>query len=247
MIMSLPCIAGTASILSDMDAAQILAVVIPLIGVLAIGVVVPVFLVQRAERIRRQDNERADERHRDDRDAEWARQDAVAARAAQAADDLAAVQKQIADHAAEAASLLLAKQEAAVQAQQNVAAQAAEAARLLVANNELVARTSSGISDQLGVIHTLVNSNMTAEMQARFDAIKRELAMMREVVELKKANGLEPTPEVLAEIAATEASLHELDAALTDRRKAQDKITTAQAPQSTVTTTTTVRGAGGEA
>jgi hypothetical protein len=232
-----------------MTVENLVAIVVPLVGVLAVGLLVPVFLLSRTERHRQEDNERADRLHREDRDAEWARQDEVAEKAAQAGRDLAAAQQRIADQAAETASLLLARQEQTVKTQQHVARQAAEAAALLLANNERVAATANGIQNQLGEIHTLVNSNMTAEMQARYDGTKRELAVMRELMELKRAGGLQPTPDVLAAIEATETSLNELDAALADRRKVQERVTgpASSSLVRTVTTTTTVQGAGGEA
>ena len=57
-----------------------------------------------------------------------------------------------------------------------VAAKAAEAAILLLAANERVAKTAAVTNQKLDVIHTLVNSNMTAAMQAELDAINKERA-----------------------------------------------------------------------
>jgi len=190
------------------DPTSIIVAVVSLVGVLAVGILAPAWLLSRTERI-----------HHEDREADWARQDQVAAKAEKAAADLAKSQKMIADKAAEAAELLL-------------------------ANNERVARTQQETNGKLDVIHTLVNSNMTAAMQSEFDAVARELAMMREVAALKQAAGQEPSPETLAAISATEAKLHELDAALADRAKAQARVTD---PGIDVTTTTTIRGAGGDA
>jgi CO dehydrogenase/acetyl-CoA synthase alpha subunit len=129
---------------------------------------------------------------RTEKQLDWAREDKVAAQAA------------------EAAALLLARQDA-------VAAQAAEAARLLLAANERVARTAAVTNRKLDVIHTLVNSNLTAAMQAEHDATVRTLAMMREVVDLRRAAGNEPSPETLAAIEATETRIGEQTAALDDR------------------------------
>jgi hypothetical protein len=128
---------------------------------------------------------------------DYARQDAVAAQAAKAA------------------ALLAGKQD-------EIAGATREAARLLVANNERQALASADIGEKLQVIHTLVNSNMTAAMQAEHDATGRELAMMREVIDLKKLSGHEPTANALSAIAKTEGRLDELAAALKDRLKASD-------------------------
>lgn len=85
--------------------------------------------------------------------------------------------------------------------------------------DELAAKTNG----KLDVIHTLVNSQLTAAMQSELDAIVRELAMMLEVIELKKAAGFEPTPDALAALAAAQAKIAELTAALEDRAKAQER------------------------
>jgi hypothetical protein len=182
-----------------MTAIQILDIFLPLFGVLLVGVIVPIYLVNRANKERREDAIAAAAQHREDRDAEWARQDRVADLARKATDDLAISQKEIAD-------------------------QAAEAARLLLINNKQVAKVQGETNSKLDTIHTLVNSNMTAAMQSEFDATKRELAMMREVMELKKAAGLQPTAEVLASIASTETKLQELSDLLEDRARAQQRV-----------------------
>lgn len=127
---------------------------------------------------------RIDRQHREDRDADWARQDMVAA-------------------------------------------QAAEAAELLLQNQRAVANSTAETNSQLHVIHTLVNSNMTAAMQAEVDATNREEVMMREVMALNTAAGREITPVALAALSKTQAKIAELEAALADRLK-QTNIAEAQ-------------------
>ena len=73
------------------------------------------------------------------------------------------------------------------------------------------------IIGKLNEIHVLVNSNMTASMQAELDATQRELAMMHEVIDLKRVNGHEPTPVALEAIIFTEAKIADLRARLNDR------------------------------
>jgi len=182
-----------------MNAANIITVVVSLIGVLAVGVVIPVLLVRNAESARREDQAEAARLHREDRDAEWARQDEIAARAAATAASIEA-------------------------AQRGAAERADEAARLLIDNNERVAKSQLETNGRLDVIHTLVNSSMTAAMQSEFDAVTRELAMMREVVELKKASGMEPSAAALAAVKTTEAKLNELAVTLEDRARTQAEI-----------------------
>ena len=77
-------------------------------------------------------------------------------------------------------------------------------------------------SDKLDVIHTLVNSNMTAALQSEFDAVTRELVMMKEVILLNRASGQEPSVDALAAITTTEAKIAELSSILTDRKTATD-------------------------
>lgn len=116
--------------------------------------------------------------------------------------------------------------------QDEVARQAKEAADKVAAKVEEVAvkadavaldlkGTNDRVIGKLDVIHTLVNSNMTAAMQAEFDATTRELAMMHEVVELKKVQGHEPSVKTLAAIDSTNSRLSELGTALADRLKPQ--------------------------
>ena len=104
--------------------------------------------------------------HRQDREADWARQDILAGRAAE------------------------------------------------------LAKETNG---KLDVIHTLVNSQLTAAMQSELDAIVREVAMMLEVIALKKAAGFEPTKDALAALDAAQAKVADLTAKLEDRARAQDR------------------------
>lgn len=103
-----------------------------------------------------------------------------------------------------------------------VAAKAAEAAELLLASNEKVAKAAKVTDEKLDVIHTLVNSNMTAAMKSELDAITRELAMMQEVVELKRTAGKEPSTAALSSIESTKDKIKELQVEVAKRLE-QDK------------------------
>jgi hypothetical protein len=109
-----------------------------------------------------------------------------------------------------------------------VAKQAAEAAQLLVEDNRRVAKAAAGAADKtfgkLDEIHTLVNSNMTASMQAELDATAREVTLMREVIALHLAAGRDPSAEAEAAIVSTESRIAELRAALDDRHVAQEQV-----------------------
>src|SRR5687767_8500051 len=91
------------------------------------------------------------------KEQDWARQDAVA------------------EQAAEAAALLLACQSASDEKTEAVARQAAEAAALLLASNKLVAEQAAAsaqvISGKLAQVHDLVNSNLFAQMQESHGAL----------------------------------------------------------------------------
>lgn len=102
-----------------------------------------------------------------------------------------------------------------------VADKAAEAAALLVESNAVAAETAaSATADtnrRLDQIHTLVNSNMTAAMQAELDRTQEVLVMLREVMALNEAAGRPPSEDARTRIAVTERKVGELSATLNDR------------------------------
>jgi hypothetical protein len=124
------------------------------------------------------------------------RQDRIAAQ-------LKADNKRVADQAAEAARLLVERQDAAD-------AQRALAAELLVSANER-------LGGKLDTIHILVNSNMTEALQGQLDRTDEVLIMLREMVDLNRTAGREPSAATLAYIKATEDKAAELRAAQNDR------------------------------
>jgi hypothetical protein len=101
--------------------------------------------------------------------------------------------------------------------QDAVAAQAAEAAKLLLAANERVAKSTQATNGKLDVIHGLVNSNMTAALQDQLDTNIREVALMREVVALHRAQGRDPSKEALEAITLSEGKIGELRSQIADR------------------------------
>jgi len=160
-----------------------------------------------------------------DRDEEHRRQDAVAAKAAEAAALLAQKQDEIAAQAAEAARLLNARQnevaEIAAEAakllakrQNEIAAQAAEAARLLVASNDKIATAAAEVGAEtkasLNQIHTLVNSNLTTAQKHELEATKVLLVALRELMAVKEDRGIHISNESIAQIADVEQHIDEL-------------------------------------
>ena len=77
------------------------------------------------------------------------------------------------------------------------------------------------INDKLDIIHTLVNSNVTKEMEARLEGARRELVGLKEIIDLKRAAGSEPNKDTLASLISTEEGIHLLETDLQDRRRQQ--------------------------
>ncbi len=96
-----------------------------------------------------------------------------------------------------------------------------KAAQLLAENNKIVAETARDTTERLTVIHTLVNSNMTAAMQENLDATVRErVALKAQEAMLISFQHMVP-PELSAAIALAEAKISELTIQLNDRKRQQ--------------------------
>lgn len=130
------------------------------------------------------------------READWARQDQVAA-------------------AAEAAANRL------VESQHTLAQAALKAAVASEHRGRAVAARLDQLDDKAAVIHDLVNSSMTAAMQSEYEAVVRDLRSQRQLLELYKAQGVEPSTETLDMIAAIAAKADELHLTLENRKRAQ--------------------------
>ncbi len=99
-----------------------------------------------------------------------------------------------------------------------------KAATLLVENNKVVAAAAAETQGQLKVIHTLVNSSLTAAMQSSLDDKRVTLVLMREIIDIKQRQGTSPTMDALAALEAVRGKIGELEAKLDDRKKAADAI-----------------------
>jgi len=88
----------------------------------------------------------------------------------------------------------------------------------LVKQNAAVAESTKVVNNKLDVIHTLVNSNMTAAMQAELDARKETLVL------LKAAHGLKPGEEGLVLIQKATEKIALLEATLSDRLKQSELV-----------------------
>ncbi len=167
------------------------------------SITAPVLLVFLTGKQRRADDERAAERRHTEKVEDWARQDAVAARLLEAQAASAAKAEEVARKAAEAAELLLGAQTESIVRTDEVARIAAEA--------------QASTEARLVEIHGLVNSDMTAARQGQLDQAKMTLVTLRRVVDLGQERGIKPTDADLADIAAAEASIKDLELILADR------------------------------
>jgi hypothetical protein len=109
-------------------------------------------------------------------------------------------------------------------ARQDVVAERVEqAARILKDTTAHTDATLVELKTGQKQIHTLVNSNLTSEMQSRKDSIERELVSLNELVSLKRKLRVKPNPRTLVAIKTAEASLAELELQLEDRIAATKK------------------------
>ena len=139
---------------------------------------------------------------REEKQEDWRRQDEVARRAQEVAEQLLEKQKETVEHTE-------------------------EAAHLLVENNKVVAKTARETNSKLDVIHTLVNSNMTAALQDQLDETKARIVVLKEVIALRVDAGKAPDPDALGVLAAAEEKAQKLGADLRDRLE-QTKVADAQ-------------------
>lgn len=101
------------------------------------------------------------------------------------------------------------------------------AARLIASNLEMAAvaaETKAVLGDQLSVIHTLVNSQMTEQKQIALDASIRSLVSLEELVEERKANGRKPKPATLKLIKDSKEAIRSMEMDLADRRAVQSDL-----------------------
>jgi len=94
---------------------------------------------------------------------------------------------------------------------------------------QVAAESKASTDYQLERIHTLVNSNMTAQMEDSLASKKAELAALLEVIDLKRANGQEPTPQAEATIELIRSDIARKEAELADRLEATDRAAAAAA------------------
>jgi hypothetical protein len=72
---------------------------------------------------------------------------------------------------------------------------------------------------KLNVIHTLVNSTLTAALQAQLDATRRELTMMMELTDMQREAGHAVSADRFAALGALRRKVTELTTAMADREQ----------------------------
>lgn len=106
------------------------------------------------------------------------------------------------------------------------ARQAKASAEKMIAATERGSETASVERDrldgQLKEIHTLVNSNVTTQMQLTLTYAKAQLASMRDAIAAREEVGTKPSPAVLAALAALEESIKDQERSLAERQTATD-------------------------
>ena len=85
-----------------------------------------------------------------------------------------------------------------------------------------LAKVGKELGAKLDQIHTLVNSNLTASMQAQLDALRVSLAATLELGVIREKAGLMPSEDALEAVAETKRKIAELESQLEDRLHATD-------------------------
>lgn len=145
------------------------------------------------------------QRSRDKRE-DWARQDAVAAKA-----------DAVAEQARLAAELLLAAQKATIKRTDEVARLAAEAAAQTAAKLE-------SIDKQGKTIHALVNQKLTDVTHQALVATTALLPLLEEAITRTRAGGNEPSEKDLKRLEDTRRSIVDLQADLEQRAENQAEV-----------------------
>lgn len=168
------------------------------LGAALVAAMGPIISIIFTSRMRSKELEVQSKIRRDEKEQDYERQDAVAEAAKNAAERMIARQDAVAAQAAKAAKLLLDAQ--AETTQQNVETQG-----------------------KLNQIHTLVNSNLTKEMEDRLVALKGQVYLTKEIIRLNRSNHIEPNSETQASLHNLEATVSNLETALKERGTATDR------------------------
>lgn len=162
---------------------------------------------------------------KEEKQQDYARADLIEERHSKEAKQLLDRQDVLAKKADEAAGILKTNTAAAVKASDDAM------------------KASAETQGRLQQIHTLVNSNLTAEMKARLAAMQAGLASLLEIVDLRKSLGHSESEGAATLIKSTRAAIDELVATLDERLKATDVAAAEKATASIAATAATITAA----
>jgi hypothetical protein len=92
-------------------------------------------------------------------------------------------------------------------------------AKLLLEANQRDAERAKVNASTLGVVHNLVNSQFTAQLQIAYDGVARELVWLNLLLASHKREGTDPDATMVAAVAAAKAKLAELRITLDERQR----------------------------
>jgi hypothetical protein len=95
---------------------------------------------------------------------------------------------------------------------------------VLIPQLKAMRSTQEAQTKTLNTIHALVNSTLSASIREAMEATQREIAVMNEVVDLRKRSGLDVTPETVAALARARERVSELAMELRDRQLQSEAI-----------------------
>lgn len=129
-------------------------------------------------------------------------------------DEVATKAKEVADAQAAAA---MAVANAAALTSKKAAQDAAQAAHALTLRQGETDQKLDILKDKVDVVHTLVNSQLSAAIKGELDSKVSEVAMVRELIDLKAQSGNPPSVETLEAVQMLDARITELKSVMFDR------------------------------
>lgn len=121
----------------------------------------------------------------------------------------------------------IAKEQRDYARQDLVAQRADERAETLLISSRAALQTTQQVvtmtrrnGEKLDVVEFLGNSHLTAQFESRLATLRISLALAKEVAELQRSAGREPSPETSATILSTEGEIVELEQTIVQRKVA---------------------------
>jgi hypothetical protein len=89
----------------------------------------------------------------------------------------------------------------------------------LLRDTKALRRETASNTAQLGIIHTLVNSTLTAALQAVLDGARREVFLLEDAQRMRNEAGMPVTEDQQALLGATQRRVEELTLSMRDRER----------------------------